>query len=122
MVSNKKLDAVLEFIRRKTELNVKVDRKYIWQFYIEPTPELGIDEGLLDDILSHLLSEGYITMNTTKHFSLTIKGRNFKGYDYTTKWYRKEPYNKAWFQLLLTVVAGLIVLVAYDIIFKKNTP
>jgi hypothetical protein len=83
----KQIDAVFFFIKKKTALGASVNDNYIWNLYIERTPELGIGKQLFYDILQNLLDNGYITISSDGAYHLTVKGRAYKGFQRTNHWF-----------------------------------
>lgn len=104
MTMDEKLDAILFFIQEKTKLKASINKAYIWNLYVERTPELGIDALLFSDILQHLIDDKYLTLNNDT-YHLTVKGRTFKGYVEYNMWYRKLLRNP----IAQAAVGGLIV-------------
>ena len=46
----KQIDCVFFFIKKQIDLNIKINDKYIWNMYINKTPELDINSTKFDDI------------------------------------------------------------------------
>ncbi len=108
MVSDQQLDAILFYIKKTTNLGASINANYIWNLYVNRTPELKIDKLLFDDILLKLTTDGYLTVNNNGVYHLTVDGRNFKGYVYTKKWFRKVSINKIVEGIIIAVMGALI--------------
>jgi hypothetical protein len=112
MTMNEKLDSILFFIKKKTDLGASINAKYIWNLYVERTPELEIEQLLFQDILDHLVNDGYLSKRDGV-YHLTVNGRAFRGYVHSNKFWVKY-FNftfKQWVLIgtITTVIGGLIV-------------
>jgi hypothetical protein len=86
---DKQRDAVFFFIKDKTALTAEVNDKYIWNLYINRTPELQINQLLFQDILKYLVQEKLITKSIEDTYHVTIQGRMFKGYENQNKFVKR---------------------------------
>ncbi len=108
MNMNEKLDAIFFFIKNKTNLGASVNKKYIWNLYVEKTPELQINWTLFNDILDRLIKDEYVTISDDT-YHVTVKGREFKGYVEDAQWYRWIVKNPIGQGILIGLITALII-------------
>lgn len=79
-----KIDQVLDFLKAKSDLSASFSKEYVWNLYIEKTPELKIHRQLYEEIFKKLIEDGYINENKTtgsqSTYHLTLKGLAYDGY------------------------------------------
>ena len=84
MTPLEKIDKILYFLKERSDIGAGFSREYIWNLYIEKTPELKINRHLYDEILKKLVEDGYIreTKNSMDQpvYYTTLKGLSFDGY------------------------------------------
>lgn len=84
----KQIDAIFFYIKKKIALGASINSEYIWNLFVDKTPELEINKLMFSEIISKLIEDGYITELrkanegqdvTTYH--VTFKGQIFEGYE-----------------------------------------
>lgn len=79
-----KIDAILNFLKDRSDLSASFSKEYIWNLYVSKTPELDINRQVYEEILKKLVEDGYVREENEKNFQsvyhLTMKGLLFEGY------------------------------------------
>lgn len=118
MTPIEKVDKILEFFKSRTD-NAGIGKEYLWNLYIQKTPELEINRMLYEEILKMLIADGYLRETNREDaqptYNLTLKGLAFSGYnnrelevqDLKGRTKRLERWN-----LILTTLIAIGTLVA----------
>lgn len=119
------LDFVLNFLRPKLDTNSSIGFNNIWN-YVSATPEMGINNMMLENILDILELDNMIKKikppNQQPIYHITHKARTFKGYNHSNIWYRKS-----WVKVgaIIAIISGGLSGIWYIIelfrIFFKST-
>lgn len=84
MTSLEKIDKILNFLKERSDLSASFSKEYIWNLYVNKSPELQITRQIYDEILTKLVEDGYVREEIQKDsqpfYHLTMSGYLFEGY------------------------------------------
>lgn len=109
MTTKKQIDKVFLFIKSKVDLEVRISSNYIWNLYINKSPEFKISKSLFEEILFKLDKDGYFRTDGDGMYWLSIEGRDFKGYVSSSKWWNQITKKNIIEGVIYTLIATALI-------------
>lgn len=124
----KQADRILFFIEKFLKTSAQISKEYVWNMYVQKTPENTINRLMFDEIMELLVEDGYVRKSANMQqqeqdfYHLTFKGRLFVQRGGYTKSHKRKAISATLqsVQAMAIVVATVLATIASTTLFVKD--